>query len=269
MLEYAFMRKALLVGMLLGLIIPLMGVLVINRRTSTVGDALSHTSLAGIGIGLLIGFDPIIGSIGACVLGALSIESVRRRFPGHGDMATAIVTSTGVGLASILSDIVPTTTNFESYLFGSIIAISDMEVVISIIMSIAIFVMFFLMYYQMIYISIDDQGARISGVAVSRVELLFTLLLAISIAISSRIIGVLMVSSLMILPVASAMAISRSYRATVLKAMIFGVSFILIGLTISFYGGIKPGGAIVLTGVACFLLTLLYNLLRGMRARKL
>jgi len=269
MLEFAFMRKALLVGILLGLIIPLMGVLVINRRTSTVGDALSHTSLAGIGLGLLIGMDPIIGSIGACVIGALSIEAVRRRFPGHGDMATAIIMSTGVGMASILSDIVPTSTDFESYLFGSIIAITDTEVIISILMSLAILAVFFLMYYQMIYISIDYQGARISGVAVSRVELLFTLLLAISIAIASRIIGVLMVSSLMILPVASAMALSRSYKATVIRAMCFGVSFILIGLTISFYGGIKPGGAIVLTGVVCFLLTLLFNLLRSLRMRKL
>ena len=163
MFAYDFMKKAIFVGLLLGIIIPLMGVVVVNRRTSTVGDALSHSSLAGIGIGLLLGFSPIVGAAFACILGALSIEAVRRHFPGNGDLATAIVTSAGIGLASLLTDFVPSAVRLESYLFGSIVAIADYEVWLSVAISFAVLLAFFWYIYPLLYLSVDPQGARIHG----------------------------------------------------------------------------------------------------------
>lgn len=257
MLGYTFMRRALFVGIILGIVIPLVGVIVINRKTSTMGDALSHTSLAGIGFGLLFGFSPVIGAIAATLIAALSIEAIRKKFPGRGDMATAMIMSTGVGIASILSDIVPTSTNFESFLFGSIITITNNEAIISIILSIITFAAFFHYYHETLYISVDREGARISGVSVKRIDFLFTILIAVMIAISSRVIGVLMVSSLMILPVASSISLMKSYKGAVILSMFLGAMFVAVGLWISFYFDVKPGGAIVLIGVAVFLLMLL------------
>lgn len=256
MFEYAFMRKALLTGFFLGLVIPLMGIIVVNRRTSTIGDALSHISLAGIGLGLILGISPLVGAIVATILGAFSIEAVRRKFPGYGDMATAITMSTGVGLASIFSDIAPSSANFESFLFGSIVTVSDFEVGLSIGISVLVLVLFFLLYYQLLYLSIDPQGASLSGINRNIVDGVFTLSLALVIAVSSRIVGVLVVSSLITIPVACAMTLSDSYRSSIIRSMIFGVVFVILGLTLSFYMDLKPGGTIVMTGVISLVLIL-------------
>lgn len=267
MLKYAFMQRAFLVGILLGLIIPLMGVVVVNRRTSTIGDALSHSSLAGIGFGLLFGFSPLVGSVIMTILGAFSIELVRRRFPKSGDLATAMVMSVGVGLASILSDVVPTAMKFETYLFGSIVTIRPEEMFLSLAIGVAVLVLFFTLYYPLLYISVDPNGARLTGLPMRLLDTLFTVLLAITIAMAARTIGALMVSSLMILPVATAMLFAKSYRRAVLFAMLCGALSVLSGLTVSFYMGLKPGGAIVLIGIGIFLLSILVQQMQRIRNR--
>ena len=120
MLEFAFMRKALFLGFLLSIMIPIIGIVMVNRKTSMIGDALSHTALAGVGMGLILGFDPLLGSAIICVIAAFLIEFIRKKFPQYGDMATAVIMSTGLGIAAILSDFAPGGNSFESYLFGSI-----------------------------------------------------------------------------------------------------------------------------------------------------
>ena len=254
MLAYSFMQRAVLVGLLLGIVLPLMGVVVIHRRVSTVGDALSHASLAGIGLGLLFGWQPLWGAMLATLIGAFSIEAVRARFPGQGDMATAIVMSTGIGLASILSEKVQTATNFESYLFGSIITVTTQEVWMSFVLSLIVFILFFYSYYWLLHLSVDPRGARLSGVPVRFMNAFYTFLLALTIAVGARALGALMVSSLLILPVACSMQFARSYRSTILWSMVLGVGLVLVGLTLSFYVGLRPSGTIVLLGVTLLLL---------------
>lgn len=256
MLEYAFMRKALYVGFLLSIAIPMIGIVVVNRKTSTIGDALSHTSLAGISLGLILGFNPVVGAIIACVVAALSIDAIRLRFPKNGDMATAIIMSTGIGLASVLSDFVPGVQNFQSFLFGSIVAISNEEVVLVTLTAIFVILGFIRMYYALLYISIDKTGARMAGIPTKVTEFLFTMMLSVTIAISSRTVGVLMVSSLMVLPVASALLFSKSYRQTVLWSIVYGMVYVMGGLILSDVLALKPGGTIVLLGVFGLLVTL-------------
>lgn len=267
MLNYAFMQRAMIIGILLGFIIPLMGVIVVNRRTSTIGDALSHSSLAGIGFGLLLGFSPLVGSIVVTILGAFAIELVRHRFPKSGDLATAMVMSIGVGLASVLSDVVPTTMKFETYLFGSIVTIRPEEMWISIVISIVVLALFFTLYYPLLYVSVDVHGARLTGLPIRRMDNLFTAILAIAIAMAARTIGALMVSSLMILPVATALLFAKSYRQAVFSSMFCGVVMVLFGLTTSYYLGWKPGGTIVLFGICVFLIALLIQKLLCLRGR--
>lgn len=267
MLNYAFMQRAMIIGVLLGFIIPLMGVIVVNRRTSTIGDALSHSSLAGIGFGLLLGLSPLVGSIVVTILGAFAIELVRYRFPKSGDLATAMVMSIGIGLASVLSDVVPTTMKFETYLFGSIVTIRPEEMWISIAISFVVLVLFFTLYYPLLYVSVDSHGARLTGLPIRRMDNLFTAILAIAIAMAARTIGALMVSSLMILPVATALLFAKSYRQAVFSSMLSGVIMVTCGLTASYYLGWKPGGTIVLLGIVGFLIALIVQKILRLRGR--
>lgn len=268
MFEYEFMRRALLVGLLLGLMIPLMGVIVVNRRTSTIGDALSHASLAGIGLGLLAGVTPLIGSVVITIIGAFAIEMVRHRFPKNGDLATAMVMSTGVGLASILSDIVPSNMNFESYLFGSIVTILPEEVTFSVLLAGIVLIVFFTLYFPLLYLSVDPNGARLTGLPTRLFDSIFTALLAITIAMGARTIGALMVSSLMILPVATSLFFTKSYRATVYAAMVLGAIIVVSGLAASYYLDLKPGGAIVFIGIGIFAIAWIVQLLTVPRTKE-
>lgn len=114
MLQYSFMIRTLLVSLMISIIIPLIGIVIVNRGTSMMGDALSHVSLAGVALGLILSINPLIGAIFACVIGAFSIEKIRKKFPQFGDMATAIITSMGLGLAALLSDFSPGGSSFDA-----------------------------------------------------------------------------------------------------------------------------------------------------------
>ena len=127
MFEYAFMQRAFIVGVLLALIIPLIGVTVVLRRLSMLGDALSHTSLAGVAAGLLLNVNPVFGASVFCVGAAFGIEGIRRRFPRYAELSISVMLSAGVGLAGVLSGFTKNAANFNSFLFGSIVAISDAE----------------------------------------------------------------------------------------------------------------------------------------------
>lgn len=256
MLEYAFMRRALLTGMMLSIIIPLIGTIVVNRKTSTIGDALSHTSLAGISLGLILSINPLIGAIVASILGAFSIEKIRAKFPQNGDLATAIITSLGIGLASILSDFVPGSQNFESFLFGSIISINTMDMLIVLAVTILVIVLYLYLDYGLLSIAVDTTQARLSGVRLSLNENLFTLLLAITIAVSSKIVGVLIISSTMILPVASSMMVSKNYRSTVRNSLVFGFIYMMVGIVSAYYLSLKPGGTIVIVSIIGLILSI-------------
>ena len=225
MFQLEFMRRAFLVGIMLSIVIPCIGVVMVNKRNSMIGEALSHVSLAGVTIGLIFRVNPIITAIISCAVASFSIEIMRRYFPKNSDISTAIIMSLGIGLAAVLSDFVKGAANFNSFLFGSIVAIS------------------------------------LAGIRVQTVNIIFTFLISLSISIASRTVGVLMVSSLMVIPVACALRVSKSYFQTVIYSILFGMLFTIAGIVISFYQGLKPGGTMVLTGIAVlFTIVILQNL---------
>ena len=261
-LQYGFMQRAFLVGILLAVIIPCIGVIVVFKRLSLIGDALSHTSLAGVALGLIIGINPIIGAMAASLLAAFSIEAIRKKIPRYSELSIAIVLSVGVGLAGVLSGFVKNAANFNSFLFGSIVAISDFETALVVGVSVLVFLAFIFLYKELFYIAFDEQAAELSGVPVRLVNTIFTILTAVTVSVASRTVGALIVSSLMVVPVATAMVIARSYKQTVIWSVIYAVAATIIGLFVSYYAEIKPGGTIVLTAVALFLLALLFKWLR-------
>lgn len=255
-LEYDFMRRAFIVGILLAVIIPCVGIIVVLKRLSMIGDALSHTSLAGVAAGLIMGINPILGSVVACIAAALGIEAIRKKIPRYAEMSIAIVMSAGVGLAGILSGFVKNAANFNSFLFGSIVAISDFEMVLVAVISCAVMLAFFLLYKELFYIALDERSARLAGIPVKTINFVFTILTAVTVSVAARTVGALIVSSMMVVPVACAMQLGKSYRQTVVYSVIFAVFFMLTGLYVAYYARLKPGGTIVLTGVVCLIVIL-------------
>jgi zinc transport system permease protein len=240
------------------------GVVVVLKRLSMIGDALSHTSLAGVAAGLLLGINPVLGAVVLTIAAALSIEFIRKKMPRYQEMSIAIIMSAGIGLAGVLSGFVSGSANFNSFLFGSIVAIDDFEMALVAAISIAVMACFLLFYRELFFIALDERAARLSGVPVGAVNFAFTILTAVTVSVAARTVGALIVSSMMVIPVACAMRLSRSYRHTVLLSIGFAVLFMLVGLTAAFYLGLRPGGTVVLAGVICLVLMLAF----GGRARR-
>ena len=254
--EYEFMQRAFLVGTLLALIVPCIGVIVVLKRLSMMSDALAHNSLAGVAAGLMSGINPIFGAVIMCILSALAIEVIRKHLPRYSEISIAIVMSAGIGLAGLLSGLVKSSANFNSFLFGSIVAISNFELYLVIGISFLVLLFFCLLYRELYYIALDERSARLAGIPVNWVNFIFTILTALTVSIAARTVGTLVVSSLMILPVACALQIGKSYKQVVGLGIVFALLFTSIGLTLSFYGGLKPGATIVLAGVMGLILIL-------------
>lgn len=256
-LEYDFMRRAFLVGILLAIIIPCIGLIVVLKRLSMIGDALAHTSLAGVAAGLLLGINPILGAIIITIIASFGIETIRKKIPKYSEMSIAIIMSAGIGLAGVLSSFVTNSANFNSFLFGSIVAISDFEMFLVIGISIIVIISFLILYKELFYITLDERLARLSGVPVKRVNSIFTILTAVTVSIAARTVGALIVSSIMVVPVACSMQFAKSYKETLIYSILFALSFTILGLFISYYLNLRPGATIVLIGVISLIFILI------------
>ena len=266
--QYPFMQKALIVGALLGLIVPLIGALMVSKRLSMIGDALSHMSLAGVSIGLIFNFSPVLGALLTGIISALSIDYIRSRLPQHAETSIAVITSTGIGLAGLLSGLIPNAANFNSFLFGSIVAISNDELWLVVIIALVVFILFTLFYKEFFLVAMDENNARLQGVNVKIVNLLSLFLTALTVSIAARTVGALIISSLMVIPVVSALQISKSYKQTVIFSVIFGFIFTVVGLISSFYLRLKPGGTIVIFGILVLFMLFIYNGIKRSKIRR-
>lgn len=257
--QYDFMQRAFIVGLLIAIITPCIGVIVVLKRLSMIGDSLSHNSLAGVATGLAFGFNPILGAVVFSIASAFGIERIRKSFPKYSEIAIAVIMATGIGLAGILSGFVKNSASFSSFLFGSIVAITDFELYIVIVLSVIVILSVILLYKELFFITFDEEAARLAGMPIKSINFVFTLLTAITISISARTVGTLVISSLMVLPVASAMQIAKSYKQTVILSIIMAFLFTISGLYISYYADFKPGGTIVIVGVITLVCILIYK----------
>ena len=255
--QYDFMRKAFIVGIMLAVIIPCIGVVVVLKRLSMIGDAISHTSLAGVTFGLVFNINPIAASVVFCILAALSIEFIRKKISKYGEMSISIIMSLSIGLAGLLSGFVSNNSNFNSFLFGSIVAVSDFELGLVVFISLISILIFIFLYKEIFYITFNERLAKLSGVPVNRINFIFTILTAVTVSISARAVGALIVSSMMVVPAACSMQVAGSYKKTIIYAVLFNLFFTVLGIFISYYNGLKPGAAIVLISVITFIIIIL------------
>lgn len=257
LLNFEFMQRAFIAGLLVAVICPLIGTFVVVRRLSMIGDTLSHASLAGIAAGMLGGFYPLWGALLFSLAAAIGIEKLRKRFSQYAELSISIVLSASIGLAVVLISLAKSfNADLMSYLFGSIIAVNMLDIYTILGLSIIILVSVWLFYKEFFYMAFDEEGAELAGIPVSALNIYFTALTAMAIVVSMRVVGILMVSSLIVVPVACSLLVSRSFKNTIFLSVIFALISVIAGLFTSYYFDLAPGGSIVLTSVLILLIVL-------------
>lgn len=263
LIEFDFIRYSFISGILIGLLAPLIGTFIVVRRLSLIADALSHVTLGGIAFGMLLTkllaftINPVWTGILFSIAGSLMIERLRSVYKHYQELAIPIIMSLGIGLSVIFISFADGfNQDLFGYLFGSISAVTFNDVVV--IFSIFIVVVLFigLLYKELFILSFDEEYASIIGVP-RYVHILFMLMVALVISASMRVVGILLVSSLITLPVASAMRLTRSYKELMVWSVVIGEFAVIAGLVTAFYLDITPGGVIVMLLVAILILSII------------
>ncbi|WP_313798257.1 metal ABC transporter permease [Cytobacillus sp.] len=265
-LQYEFLQNAFLTGIIIGIIAPLIGVFIVVRRLSLIADALSHVTLAGIAASLLLekkfiglsGLNPLYMGMVFSVTGSLFIEKLRAVYKHYQELAIPIILSGGIGLGAIFISLADGfNTDLFSYLFGSVSAVSRADLWTILLISIFVIAMIILLYKELFLLSFDEEHAKASGIAAKSIHFIFIVMVALVIAASMRIVGILLVSSLMTLPVAASIRIAKGFKQTIFYAVLFGETSVLGGLLLSYYLDLAPGGTIVIIAVLILILTIL------------
>ncbi|HMM20250.1 MAG TPA: metal ABC transporter permease [Selenomonadales bacterium] len=262
--QYDFIQRAFLAGLITAVVCPLIGAFVVVRRQALIGDGLGHIAFAGIMGGHLLGIFPTAAAATVTMLGAAGIEFARRRHSQHADTALAIFFYSGIALAVIFSSMarVPGN-NLLGVLFGSILTVSVGDLGLILIAGLLVVAAVYRYYAELVLIAFDEEIARVSGVNANFVNLLFSLLTALVVVVGMQVVGILLVSALMVIPVASAHLLRQGFRATLAWAVAFSALAVICGLVLAFFLDIAPGGTIVVTAVAGYILTLLASRRHG------
>ncbi|QHS23161.1 metal ABC transporter permease [Virgibacillus sp. MSP4-1] len=252
-LEFEFLRNTFYTGLLIGLIAPLLGTFIVVRRLSLIADGLSHVTLSGIAFGLflekkiaLLAISPYYTGIGFSIIGAIIIEYLRSVYQSFQEIAIPIILSVGVGLSVIFISLADGfNTDLYAYLFGSVAAVSQQDLYFIFGISLFIVAAVIIFYKELFAVSFDEEYAQVSGIHAKWIHFLFILLTALAISASIRIVGVLLVSALMTLPVASSIRMAKSFKQAIFYSILFGELSVISGLISGYYFEIPPGGTIV------------------------
>lgn len=262
MFEYEFMQRAFCAGAFIGVIAPVLGVYLMLRRQVLMADTLSHVSLAGVALGSVLQWNPAATGFAVAILGGLLIEQLRRAYRTYSEVPVAITMTTGLALAVVLMSF-STNLNksFSSYLFGSIVAVSKVQLWMIGGVTAAGIIYFILLKRPLYNLTFDEETAQISGVRVQWLTFSFAMLTGMTVASAMPVVGVLLVSSLMVLPASLALRLARGFTAAMVMAILLGLTGVFSGLTASYYMDTPPGGTISLI--------LLLFLLIGISAQKI
>ena len=256
MFEFDFMRNAFMAGVVVSVLCPIIGLFIVLRRNSMIGDTLSHSSFAGVAIGLVLGVNPIISAFLFTTICAVIIEFLRGYYKKYAELVMSIVLTLSLGIAIILISTGKANANVNSYLFGSILTVSKSDLLIIATAGIICLLILKVIYNKLIYITFDEEGAKTAGINVKFINYLFTILVGATISLSIRIMGILVISSI-IVPVATSMQLKKNFNKTLILSVLFGLIDILLGLVLSYYFNSAPGGTIALTSVIVLVITLL------------
>jgi len=251
-----------MISVMISILCPCIGIFLVLRRYSMIGDTLSHASLAGVAIGLLTGQNPILGAFLFTSLCGALIEFLRNYFRKYTDLILSIVLSLSVGTAITLISSGKLHANADAFLFGSILTVTVSDMIMVLILSVISVLVLIFLYHQMLYIAYDEEAAKIAGVKVRLINYVFSILVASAISVSIRIVGVLVLSSMIALPVAAALQMEKGFKVTLIWSVLFSMTDIMLGLFFSYYLNVAPGGFTALISVAVLMIVLLIKRIR-------
>lgn len=252
--DFDFMRRALVAATLVGLVAPLIGVFLVQRRLALLGDGMGHVALTGVGLAFLLGTAPIPTAMVAAVVGAFLIEFIRYRSRTAGDVALALLFYGGIAGGVLFASLAPgrAASSLNSYLFGSLSTVSATDLWTLGALCLGVIAVIAVLGRELFALSLDPDIAAVQGIRVRTMSTLMAILAAVTVVVGMRVVGLLLVSAIMIVPVAAAQQVSRSFRATAALAIVIGVFSSVSGLVGSFYVEVPPGPSIVMIALAAF-----------------
>lgn len=271
-LELDFMQRALVAALLVGVAAPAVGVFLVQRRLALMGDGIGHIALTGVALGFLLGTAPVLTAVVVATLGAVVIELVRQSGRTSGDVALALMFYGGIAGGVLLIGLSSegTNANLLAYLFGSLTSVSPQDVAVISALSGLLLLTMAVVGREMFAVCHDEEYARVAGLPVRTLNILLAVMAAVTVTVAMRVVGLLLVSALMVVPVATAQQLVRGFRATVLVALGIGVVSSLSGVLGSYYADTAPGAMIVVVALGGFLLASTAGVLirrsRGVRA---
>jgi zinc transport system permease protein len=262
-LEYGFLQRALLAGIFIGLACALLGLFLVLRKDAMVGHGLSHLAFAGVAVGLFLSLPPLAAALAVCVLTALIIMKIKSVAGLHGDTAIGIFSSVGLAAGILL---VSLARNFNvdlmGYLFGEILAVTHVEVWLSVGLAGGVLAALLLNYSRLLYMTFDRQSAQAAGVKVQRLDILLTVLTAVTIVLGMKVVGILLVAALLVIPAAGGLQVARSFRMAMAVSAAAAVVSIAAGMAAALEFNIPASAAIVLIAFVIFIGLLILGKIR-------
>jgi zinc transport system permease protein len=252
--QYDFMIRALIGALIIGLVTPALGIYLVQRRLSLIGDGIGHVALTGVGVGLLLHQSPVLTAVAVSVVGAVGVELVRERGRTSGDLALALLfyggIAGGVVLVGLSDD--SSNANLMQFLFGSLTTTSRQDLTVIAVLGVAVLVAMLGLRQALFAVCNDEEYARVSGLPVRTLNLLMAVTTAVTVTIAMRTVGLLLVSALMVVPVAAAQQVTRGFRTTMTAAMVIGVGAAAAGIWLAGEADTAPGATIVILAIAVF-----------------
>ncbi len=253
--RWDFMQRALVAAALVGVTAPAIGIFLVQRRLSLMGDGIGHVAFTGVAAGFLFGTLPLVTAIVAAIVGALAIELMRERGRTEGDVALAVVFYGGIAGGALLMGLSGTSnTNILTYLFGALLTVSPSDILAALGISIVVLGTATLLRRVLFAVSHDEEVARVTGVSVRAMNLLVAVAAAITVGVTMRVVGILLVSGMLVLPVAAVQQLTRSFNATFVGSLALGLLVSIAGVVTSYYVDAPPGATIVMGAIVAFVL---------------
>lgn len=251
--HYSFMIRAFVAGGIIAVIAPLVGSFLVIKRFSLVADTLAHIALTGVAIGVLIGIQPLFTTIVITMFIAGFIEYIRTKKNIPGDIVLAMFLPGGLAVSVVIMNFAHGfNTDLFSYLFGSVTTVQPQEIWLMLFLGIAVITTIVLLYKKLLYTSFDEESARVNGIPVGLINLTLMLLTAIIVSLSMRVVGILLIGALMVIPITTALQISRSFKHNIILGIFFALVAVFSGLLSAYYLNLPAGGTIVLISLGLF-----------------
>lgn len=265
-LQFGFMQRAIVSGVLIGLTCSILGVFLILRRDAMIGHGLAHVTFGGVALGLLLNVSPLVAALVVAILSSIFILKLRERAGVHGDTAIGIVSSAGMALGIVIASVSGKfSVELFSYLFGNILAIGTLEVQVAGTLAAVVLLTVILYYNDLVFVTFDHELAKTSGIKVNQLDTVLAVLTAVTVVLAMKVVGLLLVAALIVIPAATGLQLAVNFRMAITLSCFMGVLSVLGGLFSAYYLDLPASGSIVILATGIFVISIGTAKLLGLR----